>query len=86
MWEWGGLVLTGAATASCHHHCCKGYVWGDEGDNRCWQLVPLAGLLGGRCQPQAQALVSFYSILHSQKHLELHTSTAIQGLWWGQAL
>lgn len=61
-------------------------MWGDAGDKRCWQLVPLSALPGGRHQPQAEALVSFYSILHFQKHLEPCTGTAIQGLWWGQAV
>lgn len=60
-------------------------MWG-AGDKRCWQLVPLSGLPEGRRQPHAQALVPFYSILHFQKHLELHTGTAIQGLCWGQVL
>lgn len=48
--------------------------------------MPLSGLPGGKHQPQAQDLVPFYSILQFQKHLELHTGTAIQGLWWGQVL
>lgn len=80
-WQQGALVLSGAATASCHHqwvtHAAR---WGDPGDNGCQQWVLLAGLPGGRRQPQAQALASFYSTPRFQKYLEMHTNTAVRGL------